>query len=495
MKISRGPAVAITATALLLAAAPVAAAKSPRAALRVVARPALVPRFHRNVTDYVTRCESGKRLRLSVTAPRSVRTAVDRRSARKGSFTAYVRVTSGQSFRFVVTTRHGDRHRRRSYFVRCLPPNFPAWSAERPGRPQAAWYVVAPCCSELATYVAIFDTHGVPVWWIDTGTPPLDASLLPDGDVVWAQRRGVDLAPGVSSGTYEEHGLAGKLRRTFTTPDGSPTDRHELQLLPNGDYVVVVYRARDGVDLSPYGGPSDATVLDAVVEEITPDHKIAWSWSTADHVDLAETGRWYQNFVIDNPVRLPDGRTAYDIVHLNAVEPYGPHRFLVSLRHTDAVYSIDKSSGDVLWKLGGTPTSRSLKILGDHVADFGGQHDVRVLPDGTVTLHDNGTLRGRRPRALRFRVRPRARTATLIEHVTYREAATSGCCGSARKLPGGHWVISWGGLHDIEETTSAGKRAFALHFPSYISYRAFPVLPGRLSYKALRRGMNAMHPR
>jgi hypothetical protein len=186
---------------------------------------------------------------------------------------------------------------------------------------------------------------------------------------------------------------------------------------------------------------------------------------------------------------------AYDIVHINAVDPYGPKRVLVSLRHTDAIYAIDKPSGDVLWKLGGTQTSRSLKVLGDDVSDFGGQHDVRALPDGSITLHDNGTGLGRSPRALRFRIDPNGMTATLLEAIADPAATDSPCCGSARKLPGGHWVISWGGIHLVEEMNEAGKRVFALHFAVHMSYRAFPVLRGRLVRRALRAGMDAMHPR
>jgi hypothetical protein len=86
-------------------------------------------------------------------------------------------------------------------------------------------------------------------------------------------------------------------------------------------------------------------------------------------------------------------------------------------------------------------------------------------------------------------------TATLLERIDGPSATVSPCCGSARKLPGGHWVISWGGIHLIEETNEAGKRIFALHFPVHISYRVFPVLPGRLKRAALRAGMDAMHPR
>jgi Arylsulfotransferase (ASST) len=475
---------AALAVVCLMSAAPAGA----DAALQVTGNPALFPSFNPGVRTYVARCEPGKPLRLSFSVPAGTKLSVDGRKARGGSFTRSIRIGSGQAVRFLATK--GGR-----YLVRCLPPDFPRWQASRAGQPQAAWYVVAPCCTKR-TYAAIFDTNGVPVWWINTHRPPLDASLLPNGDVVWAQQHGKDLARGISAGQYEEHRLDGRLVRTFSIPDGTPTDRHELQLLPNGDYVVVGYKPRNGVDLSPYGGPSKATVLDALIEEVTPKHKVVWSWNSKDHIGLAETGRWYQaSNVFGNPAHLADGRTAYDIVHINAVERYGPGHFLVSLRHTDAIYDVARSNGHVVWKLGGTSTPQSLQIVGDSGPDFGGQHDIRVLPDGTVTLHDNGTDRGRPARALRFSIDAAARTATLVEQIADPSPEDSPCCGSARKLPGGDWVISWGGTHLVTEQTPSGKTVFALTFPTHISYRAFPVLPGRLKRSALYRGMDAMHPR
>ena len=458
------------------------------AALRVTGSPALFPAFSSGLHTYVARCKPGKPLQLSFSLPAGRKAVVDGRKPRGGSFTATIRVGNGQAVRFATG--------RAQYLVRCLPPDFPEWTTAKPGSPQAAWYVVAPCCTEQHAYVAVYDTDGVPVWWINTHRPPLDASLLPNGHIVWAQRHGTDLNRGISAGVYEEHRLDGRRVRTFSIPDGTPTDRHEMQLLPNGDYVVVGYKPRSGVDLSPYGGPANATVLDALIEEVSPKHKIVWRWNSKDHIGLAETGRWYQQNVLTNTAHLPDGRTAYDIVHINAVERYGPRHFLVSLRHTDAIYDVARSDGHVVWKLGGTSTPKSLQIVGDDVSpDFGGQHDVRLLPDGTVTLHDNGTGLGRFARALRFRIDASSGTATLLEQIADPFATPSPCCGSARKLPGGHWVISWGGTDLVTEQTPDGKPVFSLSFPALLSYRAFPVLPGKLKRSALYRGMDAMHPR
>jgi hypothetical protein len=478
-------------TGTLAALSLLATAPSPAlAAPRVTASPALYPSFSTGVHTYVSRCVRREPLRLSVSAPSGTKVAVDGHKPRGGSYKLKIAIRQGQAIRFVTSSGH----RHDDYLVRCLPPDFPAWTATKSGTPQASWYVVAPCCSNHA-YVAIFDTNGVPVWWINTHRPPLDASLLPNDDIVWAQRRGKDLSRGISAGVYEEHRLNGKRVRTFSIPDGTPTDRHEMQLLPNGDYVVVGYKPRDHVDLSPYGGPAGATVLDALIEEVSPKHKVVWKWNSKDHIGLAQTGRWYQGGVLKNTAHLADGRTAYDLVHINAVERYGPENFLVSLRHTDAIYDVARSDGHVVWKMGGTTIPQSLQILGDSGPEFGGQHDVRVLPDGTITLHDNGTGLSRAPRALRFSIDAAAGTATLVEEITDPLAARSPCCGSARKLPGGHWVISWGGTDLITEEAPGVGPVFTLRFPFYISYRAFPVLPGQLKRSTLYRGMDAMFPR
>jgi hypothetical protein len=278
---------------------------------------------------------------------------------------------------------------------------------------------------------------------------------------------------------------------------GIETDSHELQMLPNGNYLLGGYVLRDGVDLSPYGGPSNATVTDAEVQEVTPDGKLVWSWNSKDHVALEE-GKPFIHAALQQPGKTPDGRPAFDIVHLNAIEPAGDS-VLISLRHTDAVYKVSKATGEVIWKLGGTHTDRSLTIEGEPEGSlfFGGQHDIRLQPDGTLTLHDNRTGSGLPPRGIRLRIDEAARTATKLEEVSDPKLVLSLCCGSARKLPGGNWVMSWGFYGIVTETTPTGAPVFTLNFKSKLfSYRAVPVLAGGgLSTRRLRAGMDAMYPR
>jgi hypothetical protein len=364
---------------------------------------------------------------------------------------------------------------------------------KRTEKPQVAWYVLTP--SEFTTeepgYVALFDSRGVPVWWRTGTPPPFDAHLLPNGDLAWT-RIAIN---NPASGPAEEHAFDGRLVRTYST-HGTPANEHDLQVQPDGSAFMIAYAPRDHVDLSRWDGPADATVLDGDVQEIDPSGRLVWHWSTGEHIPTAASGRWLHRLIFDtHTLPLPDGRSAYDIAHLNSVDPYA-NRLLVSNRYNDAVYSIDRRTGQVVWKLGGRKTEKSLKILDDPLAkrEFGGQHDARTTDGGrTVTVYDNGMLRGRPPRALAFSIDERARTARLLETIAYEGADDSVCCGGARKLPGGNWVVSWGHTPWVTEQTSSGHLVLAIRFQDKVaSYRAEPVLPGRLERSTLRRGMDAM---
>ena len=174
------------------------------------------------------------------------------------------------------------------------------------------------------------------------------------------------------------------------------------------------------------------------------------------------------------------------------MDPAGP-RVIVSLRHTDAVYGVDRASGRIAWKLGGTETARSLDVRGQGSdTPLGGQHDARLLPDGTLTAFDNGTLLDRRPRAVRFRLDLRRRTATLVETVEDRAAPESFCCGSARRGANGSWLVSWGGLPLVSEVGKDGRTNFRLRFADRFSYRAVAIGGRRLRVADLRRAMDRM---
>jgi Arylsulfotransferase (ASST) len=218
---------------------------------------------------------------------------------------------------------------------------------------------------------------------------------------------------------------------------------------------------------------------------------VVWSWDIVDHIPVSETDVQWRGAGAGCPVG-----TCYDPYHWNSIEAT-PTGYILSFRHLDAIYNIDKASGNIVWKLGGSTRPESLSIMNDPVfsggSHFGGQHDARVRGDGTLTLFDNGTNLGRPPRAVRYQISTAAKTATLVEQLSDPALVSNSiCCGSARKLPGGNWVFGWGGTNFVTETTSSGARVFLLQLTSSpFVYRAIPVPFGQLDRATLRADMDA----
>ena len=467
----------MTCAVVLLAAVPSVAG----AAVQVTGG-LLTPSFDPAISDYTVRCASP--VTMHVDASAGSKLSMDGHPFASGSFDTPVPLGAGEAFAWTV--REGGQST--TYHARCLPSDFPSFSVERPGEPQAQWYLVAPTGSVFQArpqnYVVIFDNHGVPVWWYkDLDFRPFDARLLPNDHLVWA--------PGVGAGlgVYREHAFDSTAMLQTWQTSNSISDYHDLQMLPNGDVLIIGYPRRSGVDVSQFKpGKTSATVIDGEIQEVAPDGHLVWDWNSKDHIALDETSAawWDQQ------------NEPYDIIHMNSVEDDGDG-IIFSARHLDAIYRIKKSDGSIDWKLGGSTTSMSLTVLDDPFGSypFGGQHDARRLSDGTVTVHDNGTGSNHSPRAVRYQIDANAKTARLVESVSDPQITGSPCCGSARKLaPTADWVMSWGANSVVEEMTPANQRVFALTWgEGYFSYRAEPLLPGRLEASRLRAGMDALYPR
>jgi Arylsulfotransferase (ASST) len=479
---STGARVAALATLIAVAATPAASAQATPV---VTADPALKPAFHSGFLDYTVRCTAGTPVRLTIDPPPHTRVTAADGHPHGRRFHASVELAPGRAaaLRFVAPGRS------RTYRIRCLPEDFPDWHVRRAGTTQASWYLVTPNIRPGGGYGIVFDRHGVPVWWDRRRPAPFNMDLRPNGHFTWTSY--VALSPNADE--FGEWTLDGRRVRSYHAV-GRPTNQHDLQPLPNGNTLLIAYPRRDGVDLSRFGGPEDAIVVDGEIQEVDPQGRLVWSWNTRDHIALQEGERWLRRQIAKPVVHTYDGRPVYDLVHMNSVEAAG-RRVVFSSRYLEALYAVDRATHAVAWKLGGTRTSRSLTIEDDPYAneDFGGQHDARILGRNRVTFFDNGTLRDRWPRAVEFTLDLERRAARLRQDVRFRPAGRSTCCGGARLLPGGNWVVSWGDTPWVTELSPEGRRVLSIRFLGrYASYRAIPVLPGRLSRSDLSRGMDAI---
>jgi hypothetical protein len=352
-----------------------------------------------------------------------------------------------------------------SYYMRCLPSGFPTYTSTVPGHPTAEGYLLT-----LKTYTVAFDNSGVPVWWhtgvgSPTGGEPSFAEFLNSSTIAWS----------TAGGAFQLVGLNGDVERTVG--GGSfQFDSHDLKVLPNGDYLGFE-RVDAGANLSSWGKSSESPIIDDVIIEVNPSGHIIWSWSVAKHINVANANvNWRDQYP--------------DVIHMNSLWYDGNGGIIFSARHLDAVYRVDMKTGAITWKLGGTPTAQSLKFTASpYPTNFSGQHDAQLLPNGELTLHDDGSRANRPPRALRISLDLTNKTATIRQQVTDSRAKHSVCCGSAIMLPSLHWVMGWGANDFTTELSRTGVPQLTITYPGVISYRAELV---EATVNSMMQGMNAM---
>lgn len=432
--------------------------------------------FDESVRDYALRGCDAEGAALGIQPASGWKVFVDGQKLTRS--TTSVPITASANEAIVVGLQKRGKNVK-NYHLRCLPDDFPAYTfiRERDGGPRMFSQQLG------AHYGAIFSSDGVPLWWVHANGEPDNIAVMDDGTMTWAPVN----ARLAQVGDYEVRTLENKLIQRFKGIGDSEIDVHDIRLLPNGNYLMgaqVHYPA----DTSAYNGQTKARVTGIEIQEVTPKGKLVWSWSSRDHIGLDETPmRWWTNFVLSIP--------PYDVVHWNSVDYNGGKTMLLSFRHLDAVYEINVKTGNIVWKLGGTTTPDSLKVIGDPRGDypFAGQHDARYLPDGTITVHDNETQHDDLPpRVVRYKINEKRGTAKLVSSLQDPRITGSVCCGSSRLLPSGDWLVDWGSNRETSAYDSDGNRLYTLRLGNGFSYRANPVTPGVVTRKQLRKAMDAM---
>lgn len=248
---------------------------------------------------------------------------------------------------------------------------------------------------------------------------------------------------------------------------GNRTDIHDFRILENGNYLISGITTTNE-DLSAYTfngtqGANPTVVVSFVLQEFE-NGSLVFDWKSIDHIHPHEFVETYSY----NPAD-------FDYVHGNAVEEDANGDFWVSMRHTDAIYNIDRTTGEILWTLGGN--SNQFDFTNDD--GFSGQHDVRVLDNGNITLFDNGNSRTapRFSRAVEYELNHDDSTATLVWEYIDEYDSYSRAMGSFRSYDNGEKTIGYGlcyrptsnFIHINEQDEMLSELLFQ---DSVVSYRA-----------------------
>lgn len=168
---------------------------------------------------------------------------------------------------------------------------------------------------------------------------------------------------------------------------------------------------------------------------------------------------------------------AWDYFHINSVDKDSDGNYLISARDACAVHKIDGSTGEIIWRLGGTNSDFE---LGPEV-EFCFQHHARfVSKDGdeeVISLYDNsahGTEDGhghevhtyKYSRGKIINVNTATAKATIVQVFNPPDNLLSKSQGSTQLLPNGNVIVNWGSEGALTEFRADGTPIFHAYMDS-----------------------------
>ncbi len=363
----------------------------------------------------------------------------------------------------VRLTRSGTT---RQHWFRCVPDGFPRFEVERPGAPTPGWYLTTAGTAG-APFALILDEYGAPVWYKQLDAESVDLKRRSDGRLLYAPLLGPRYGVQPDAG-YRAMSLFGTLVDEYITVDEGavehPTDHHDIAPLPNGGYALISYPVIDGVDLTPLPGTgwsANDSIAENVIQEFDADGNLVDSWALDDYFGYDE---------VPYPIRWPAVPGGYagdevDVWHVNGLSAIddGSGDYLITARHLDAAFRLDRATGDLDWILGSLPVSAPqesgaprLEILNDPLDGPRRPHHA-VLDGDVLTIFDNRTDTGQPSRAVAYEIDDVALTATMLWSIEAPDGGTAFGLGSVQEFDDGGVLVGWGPVQPMFQEFDAAR--------------------------------------
>jgi hypothetical protein len=322
-------------------------------------------------------------------------------------------------------------------------------------------------------YLMMLNNSGVPYFSRNMPMGCLDFKAQPNGNYTYYDTRTLK---------FYELDKSYNIIDSFYCGNGYITDVHELRLLDNGHALLMSYDP-EIVNMVQYLGtqnPGDAdtaaVVSGLIIQEIDANKNVVFQWRSWDHYKI--TDATHEDF----------NAHIIDYVHGNAIELDNDGTLLISCRHMDEITKINRTTGAMIWRLGGK--NNQFTFINDPIG-FSHQHAIRRIKNGNITLFDNGNFHTPSfSRAVEYALDEQNKTAVLVWQYRNNPDIYGFAMGYVQRLDNGNTLISWGAANpSVTEVRYDGTKEYELSLPQGVfSYRASryqpvsqPVIPSQFS--------------
>ncbi len=245
--------------------------------------------------------------------------------------------------------------------------------------------------------------------------------------------------------------------------NGLQADLHDFRLTSPSTALVTFFNPIR-CDLASVHGPSaGAGATDSGFQEIDlRTGLVRRQWDSLDHVALEAS--------YSTPVYASE-RWPYDYFHINSLDLASGGTLLISSRNTSALYELDPLTGKLRRSIGGKHSSVPLSPG----AATAYQHDATLLPNGTISVFDNGADPKVHEQSRGIVVSLNGPSgAWVVAQYVHPHALLAGSQGNIQVLENGDAFIGWGEQPYFSEFNASGALLFDGRLAgSYESYRAY----------------------
>ncbi len=351
-----------------------------------------------------------------------------------------------------------------------LPSDFPKITIDSVNNPSPGKIFMANFLGpdSLGSFLMIVNDDGSVEKYKRLDNYSFNFRVQPNGDLSYADV--IELNGGIGTTRWIVMDTTFTPVDTFQCGNGYESDIHEFRLLPNGHGLMFAYDA-EPVDMSLIvdGGNPNATVYGTILQEVDADNNVIFQWRSWDYVPITES---YANLTA----------ATIDYMHTNAADADQDGNYLLSALSLSQIIKIDRATGNIIWKLGGK--SNQFTFINENEANaptyFSNQHNITVLPNGNITLFDNGNQHSPPySRGVEYHLDEQNMTAELVWEYRHSPDIHAAAMGNVQRLPNGNTLIGWGiaalnGSPALTEVHPDGSVAFELSLPMGVtSYRSF----------------------
>lgn len=329
------------------------------------------------------------------------------------------------------------------------PDNMPLPLVVEFDNPAPGYAFATPAGGDYGTFFYMFDSYGTPVFYREWPTNCNNFSLNWNG-----QFKHVSKTPTSCYFILDEDF---NIVDTAMMQNGYGTNGHDMVILQNGNYLLMQYDAQlVNMDTVVPGGDTAATVKGFIIQEIDIDNNVILQWRSWDHFEITDAVG--EDFLSDN----------IDYVHGNSLEEDLEGNLFMSCRSMEEITKIDRITGEIIWRFGPLSKNNEFTFTNDTVG-FSHQHDARQLPNGNITLYDNGNYHDPNfSQSLEYEIDEENLTATLVWSYQRDPAVYSMSRGSTIRLENGNTMIGWGNLNvpGASEVTPEGVMTWEVIYPA-----------------------------